>query len=509
VDEMTAAIEVKNITKTFPGVVALKDVSLCIHTGEVHAIVGENGAGKSTLMKILGGVYIPDYGEVYIQGEKVQLKSVNDSIENGISVIYQEFNLMPELTIAENIFISKLPRLGRTNVLNLKKLKEQTLLLMDRLQIKLDPSMLVKDLSVSQRQVVEILKTVSMDCNIIIMDEPTASLNNKEVEKLYEIIEILKAEKKTIVYISHRFKEIFDLTDRVTVLRDGKYVATEKTTDLDHKKMVGLMIGRDIEGQFLKVNTKRDEIVLSVRNLAKSQMFKGINFDLYKGEILGVSGLVGCGSIELAKTMYGLIQPDSGEIKIKGKQVKLKSASHAIQKGIAFLTEDRKDSGIYAEMSVIENTTILSVRKLSLLRTFISAVKERTMLREFTGFMNIKYANEDQKIMYLSGGNQQKVLLARALSESCDILVLLEPTRGVDVGAKSEIYGLLAQLTERGISIIVVSSDLPELISICGRVAVMFQGSITGIVTENEMTEKNIMQYATGIEELDVGVITV
>lgn len=503
VKEMKAAVEVINITKTFPGVRALSEVSMRVNAGEVHAIVGENGAGKSTLMKVLGGVFTPDGGEIFIDDKKVQIKSVNDSISAGISVIYQEFNLMPELNVAENIFVTDLPRYKGINLIKLQELKRKTKELMEKLKIDVDPMEVVKNLSVSQKQMVEITKALSHNSNIIIMDEPTAALNNNEVDKLYEIIKMLKSEKKTILYISHRMKEIFDICDSVTVLRDGKYVGTERIENLDKDKIVKMMVGRDIESYYHHDNAEVGSTVLEVRGISKAQMFENISFELKKGEILGLAGLMGCGREEIAKSIYGLMRYDSGELFIDGKKANIKNTMDALKYGIAFVTEDRKESGIFHEMTVKENTSINVIKKLSgFFGYYIDVKKEKDLLVKYTKFMNMKYSNESQRLMYLSGGNQQKIVLARALAGETKILILLEPTRGIDVGTKSEIYTLLGELAKTGIAIVVISSELPELISICKRVLVIWQGKITGELMEADINENNIMQCATGNKKI-------
>lgn len=500
---MNVAVEVKNITKTFPGVTALSGVSLSVKTGEVHAVVGENGAGKSTLMKILGGVYAPDGGEVFINGKKANIRSVRDSIAAGISVIYQEFNLMPELTVAENIFINDVPKLKVINFLKIKELNQKAKELMDRLKIEINPTALVKNLSVSKRQMVEIVKALSHNSSIIIMDEPTAALNNQEVNKLFEIVRMLKKEKKTILYISHRLKEIFEIADRVTVLRDGHLVGTEEIKNLNQEAIVRMMVGRDIESYYHHTESKVGDVVLTVKSLCKEKVFQDISFEVRKGEILGVSGLMGCGREEIAKAIYGLTNYDSGEIYIDGKKVNIRRTIDAMRHGLAFVTEDRKDAGVFPEMTVKENISLNVIKKLcKFLGSYINIKKESELLDRYTKFMHLKYAGETQRIMYLSGGNQQKVVLARALAGECKVLVLLEPTRGIDVGAKSEIYNLLGELAKSGIAIIVISSELPELISICHRILVVWQGKLTGNLTKKDINEQNIMQCATGTKKI-------
>lgn len=503
---MTNAIEIRGITKTFPGVAALSDVSFSVRAGEVHAVVGENGAGKSTLMKILGGVFAADRGEILIAGKPANIRSVQDAVAHGISVIYQEFNLMPELTVAENIFVANLPTRRPFPLLRLRSLREQTEALAARLDLDLAPSELVKNLSVSRRQMVEIAKALHFDSSLIIMDEPTAALTAAEVDKLYQIIRTLKAHGKTIVYISHRLKEIFEIADRVTVLRDGRCIGTEDVASLSQDDVVRMMVGRDVQHFYHHAGSTFGEAAIEVSNLTRKGTFEGVSFSARKGEILGVAGLMGSGREELVKALYGLAPYDSGEIRVAGRAVRIASPKDAIRQGIAFVTEDRKDAGILPLMSVKENVSLNVIRALTRLGgSYIDVKKERALLREYTGFLNLRYASESQAAMYLSGGNQQKLVLARALAAECRILLLLEPTRGIDVGAKAEVYQLLGELSRKGIALILVSSDLPELIAVSHRVLVVWQGTITGELEGADIDENTIMQCATGSRRVASG----
>ena len=491
------AIEMKRIIKNFPGVRALHDVSISVERGEIHAIVGENGAGKSTLMKILGGVYEKDSGEVFVNGEEVSIKNISDSIKCGISVIYQELNLMPALTVAENIYVSDLP--GKLGTINYTELNSKTSELINRLSLNIKPTDHVSMLSISQRQMVEILKALSRNSDIIIMDEPTAALNNQEVETLYDIIRKLKAEGKTILYISHRLREIFDLSDRVTVLRDGKYVDTADTSEINEHQLVGMMVGRDISQMYHYTAQTIGDAVLEVEELCCDGVFSDVSFSLRAREIVGMAGLMGCGREEIVKAIYGMHRRSSGAIRMHGKPVTITKPAMAIKSGIGFVTEDRKDSGIFAQMTVRENITMNILKRLIRLG-LINAKKEDELLSRFTTNMNMKYANEMQRIMFLSGGNQQKFVLARALATDCDALIMLEPTRGIDVGAKAEIYTLLSDLAAKGMAILIISSELPEIISVCDRTLVVFEGKVTGHISRDEMDENLIMRCATGNE---------
>jgi ABC-type sugar transport system ATPase subunit len=500
---MNNAIEIRGITKSFPGVAALTDVSFGVRTGEVHAVVGENGAGKSTLMKILGGVYQADRGEILIGGRPASIRSVPEAVAHGISVIYQEFNLMPELTVAENIFVADLPALRFPPILKLKQLRRRTEDLAARLALDLDPSELVKNLSVSRCQMVEIAKALHVDSSIIIMDEPTAALTATEVDKLYQIIRTLKAAGKTILYISHRLKEIFDIADRVTVLRDGRWIGTEEVASLSQDDVVRMMVGRDVQHFYHHAGAAAGEVAVEVRGLTRRDAFTDVSFSARRGEILGIAGLMGSGREELVKALYGLVSLDAGEIRVGGRPVRIANPRDAIRLGIAFVTEDRKDAGIFPLMSVKENVSLNVIGRLTRLAgTYLDVHRERALLAEYTDFMHLRYASEGQAAMYLSGGNQQKVVLSRALAAECRILLALEPTRGVDVGAKAEIYQLMGELSRKGIALILVSSDLPELIAVSSRVLVVWQGAITGELTGADINENTIMQCATGTRRM-------
>ena len=551
-------IELKNIVKTFFGVKALDDVSLSIKKGEVHAVVGENGAGKSTIMKILGGLYFADRGDIFIGGELRHINSVQAALRNGISVVYQELNYMPELTVAENIYLNDLP--VKSAFVDKKTMNKNAQALLDGMNVDIKASTLMSLLSVSEQQMVEIAKALSHDTDIIIMDEPTAALNFREVEALYGIISGLKAKEKTVIYISHRLKEIFDICDRVSVLRDGKYVGTRDIGNLSQDQLVEMMVGREISQSNTTADHEYGETVLKVRNLSKEGVFSDISFDLHKGEVLGVAGLMGCFREEIVKSLYGLIQPDAGVIELEGQIVfdgkgggkvsgvspgggagrggsagpgggKVSGASpgggaggggksaglggggksagkgsgfnlistprKAIGRGIGFVTEDRKNAGIFALMTARENLTLSIVRSLSSFG-LVNAKTEQSILDNYTAKMNMKYRTPYQRINSLSGGNQQKFVLARTLATDCRVLIMLEPTRGIDVGAKAEIFSLLEDLAKNGMAIIVVSSELQEIIGNCHRTLVIFQGSLTGEINKEDFDETLIMQCATG-----------
>ena len=496
-------VELKHITKTFYGVKALDDVSLSIREGEVHAVVGENGAGKSTIMKILGGLYFADSGEIYIGGVKRHINSVSDALKCGVSVVYQELNLMPELTVAENIYLHDLP--SKACFVDKRTMNKMAQDLLERMHLDIKATELTSLLSVSQQQMVEIAKALSHNSDIVIMDEPTAALNVKEVETLYEIVRDLKANGKTVIYISHRLKEIFDISDRVSVLRDGRYIGTRETGEITQDELVSMMVGRNISQFYTTADHAYSETVLSVRGLSKAGMFSDISFDLHKGEILGFAGLMGCFREEIVKCLYGLVQPDAGTVVLNGDTVidmaqgknEIGTPLKAIRHGIGFVTDDRKSSGIFALMTVRENITISILKMLSKVG-LIRASAENQLLDRYTRKMNMKYSGQYQRINNLSGGYQQKFLLARTLATDCKILIMLEPTRGIDVGAKAEIYALLEDLAKSGMAIIMVSSELPEIIGNCHRTLVIFQGTLTGCIEKSEFDETLIMQCATG-----------
>jgi len=487
--------EAKNVSKSFPGVKALIDVSLKVNKGEVHSVVGENGAGKSTLMKILGGLYSMDSGQLSINGKDIEIKSIADAQKYGISVIYQELDLMPDLTVAENIFVSSLP--GKGGLVDYHVLNESAWELINSLGLDIKPTDYVSLLSISQRQMVEILKALSHDSELIIMDEPTASLNSSEVGMLYDVIRKLKERGKAILYISHRLQEVFDLSDRVTVLRDGQFIDSCLISQLDETKLVEKMVGRDISQLYKYEEPSLGEEVLAVKELCKNGVFSDVTFSLKAGEVVGMAGLMGCGREAIGQAIYGLLRCDSGKILVEGKEAVIRKPADAIRYKIGFVTDDRKDNGIFALMSVRENITINILKLISKLK-LISVRKERELLAEYTKSMNMKYTDEVQRIMFLSGGNQQKFVLARALAADCKVLILCEPTRGIDVGAKAEIYQLLAHLSQKGYAILLLSSELPEIMSVCYRALVVFQGKITGNILHDEMNENLIMQCATG-----------
>ncbi|WP_213485009.1 sugar ABC transporter ATP-binding protein [Thermobacillus xylanilyticus] len=491
-------LRMSGIEKRFAGVHALKGVDFELESGEVHALLGENGAGKSTLMKILAGIYPVDEGEIFIEGNKVSINSVKDAQALGISIIHQEISLVPHLSVAENIFLGKEP-VTKTGWIDWKKMIEETRKTLQQFGLELSPEVPVKKLTVAQQQMIEIIKAVSFRAKMIVMDEPTSSLTEKEVEFLFRTIGHLKEQGVGIVYISHRMNELFAITDRITVLRDGALIGTVRTKDTTADQLISMMVGRELTQYYIKDTAPENggEIVLSVHNLSKKGVLNDASFELKKGEILGFAGLVGAGRSELMKCIFGLDAFDEGEIRIDGKPLIIRNPNDAIKHGIAYVTENRKEEGLFLIRSVQYNITIKVLDKfIKWLR--VNARYEDQKTRQFINELSIKTPNPDQEVRNLSGGNQQKVLISRWLATNPRILILDEPTRGVDVGAKAEIYAIMNRLVKEGVSIIMISSELPEVINMSDRIAVMYKGGIRTILNRDEFSQETIMHYATG-----------
>ena len=490
---------VEGVSKEFPGVKALQNVRIDLRPGEVHALVGENGAGKSTLMKILSGIYTKDSGTVTYKGEHVNVSGPLEAQQLGISIIHQEINLMPDLTVAQNIFIGREPkRLGKM-FLNDRKINKDAQELLDQLGLPLDPKQMVGDLTVARQQMVEIAKAISYNGEVIIMDEPTSSLTPAEVSALFKIIENLKASGKGVIYISHRLEELNQITDRITVFRDGQYIDTVNTKDTTIAKIIALMIGRDVEQDMRPdVNNSTDEIVLKVEGLSTKKLLKDVSFDLRKGEILGFAGLMGAGRTEVALALVGKDPISAGKVTVNGKQVKISSPSDAVAHGIGYLSEDRKRFGLLLIQDVNFNIGLSSVYKLfSSKLGWLRKGASKKVSEDAVKTLSIRTPSVNQITKNLSGGNQQKVVIAKWLTRECDILIFDEPTRGIDVGAKDEIYKLLAKLASEGKSIIMISSELPEVLRLSDRIVVMCEGRVTGIVDNKDADQKVIMEYAT------------
>ncbi len=500
-------LETKNITKDFPGVRALDKVSFQLRKGEVLGMVGENGAGKSTLMKILSGAYsFHNYeGEIFLEGEQCNFSGPKDSQAAGIAIIYQELNLIPELTVAENIFLGREPLIGKSGIINQKELFCRTENLLKLLNIPASAHEQIKNLSIGKQQMVEIAKALSYQAKILILDEPTSALTEQEVKSLFKMINSLQERDVSMVYISHKLDEVFEITDRVTVLRDGKVIDTQPTTQLTHQKLVALMVGRDIKDMYPKGAAQVGEVALEVKNffvdhpfLFGEKVVKNINFKVRKGEILGIAGLMGSGRSELVSAIFGAFPADSaGEIYIEGKEIKINSPYQAINYGLALVTEDRKLFGLVLSMQVGENITLSSLEKLSWYQ-IIKKRQENKTIKQYIQSLRIKTPAFEAVVNTLSGGNQQKVVIAKWLATNPKVLLLDEPTRGVDVAAKVEIYQLMNELTKEGVAVVMISSDLPEVLSMSDRILVMHEGQIAKEFIGSQATQEKIMFYATG-----------
>ncbi|WP_420541602.1 sugar ABC transporter ATP-binding protein [Guptibacillus sedimenti] len=486
----------KNIHKEFPGVKALDDVELEVKAGEVHILLGENGAGKSTLMKVLSGVHQPDGGAIYLNGEEVEIKNTKDAQKHGVGIIFQEFNLIPHLSVAENIFLGRAPR-RFTSMVNRKKLYEDAEKILEELQLAISPKTLVKDLGVAEQQMVEIAKALSINSKLLIMDEPTAALTDQEIETLFERIHELKNKGVGIIYISHRLEEFSRIADRVTVMRDGRYVTTVDFHKSTIDELIGLMVGRSLEDKFPKDSTiEIGEEILRVKNLSTKEKLKDVSFSLRSGEVLGISGLMGAGRTELARAIFGADPISGGEIFLKGEKVEIKSPKSAIEKGISYLSEDRKKNGVALNLSIKENITMANIKAVSE-SVVIKSKQEVRTAEEYVQRLRIKTPSIEQKVMFLSGGNQQKVVIAKWLHSNTQVFIFDEPTRGIDVGAKIEVYEVMNQLARDGNAVMMISSEMPEILGLSDRVLVMNEGKCTAILNKDEANQQKIMYHAT------------
>lgn len=487
-------LQIRGLTKTFSGVKALDNVQLDVRKGEVHALMGENGAGKSTFMKILIGLLTPDSGQIIFNGNELKAGSVHDMLKKGISMIHQEILVVPELTVAQNLFLGREIR-NSLGWVDEKRLIKQADALLAQMGVTIRPNAKMKFLSVAQMQMVDIAKAISNDANVIIMDEPTSALSDPEVATLFGIIRDLRKKGVSIIYISHKMDEIFTIADTITVLRDGKYITTKPTSDLDEKALITLMVGREIDSLFPASTRGKGDEVLSVRKLGRSGVFADVNFAVYAGEVLGIGGLMGAGRTEVARAIFGLDRVHTGEIYIRGKRVAINSPKDAIRQGIGYVSEDRKRLGFIAVLSVKYNMTLASLSKHAN-GPFVRARSESAAATKMMADLTIKAAGLDQNVMYLSGGNQQKVVIGKVLLSSPSLIILDEPTRGIDVGAKTEIYKLVGQLKAAGIAIILISSELPELLGMSDRILVLAKGKQTAMLSKEEATPETIMRYA-------------
>ncbi|MGI6245848.1 MAG: sugar ABC transporter ATP-binding protein [Pseudochelatococcus sp.] len=486
---------VEGIRKEFPGVVALDDVRFRLRRGTVHALMGENGAGKSTLMKIIAGIYTPDRGRIYLRGEEVTLDSPLGALEHGIAMIHQELNLMQFMTVAENIWIRREPK-NRFGLIDHRRMSRMTRELFEDLHIDIDPDVEVRKLSVAARQMVEIAKAVSYQSDVLIMDEPTSALTETEVEHLFDIIRKLRAQGKGIVYITHKMNELFEIADEFSVFRDGTYVATHDSADVTRDDIIRMMVGREITDMFPKETAETGDVVLSVEGLTLDGVFRDISFDLRAGEILGIAGLVGSGRSKVAEALFGVTPATSGAIRIRGRETAIRSPRDAMRNGMAFLTEDRKETGCFLMLSVLENMQIAALHNAHVRGGFVDQTAVNKRCEDMKGRLRIKTPGLHERIENLSGGNQQKALIARWLLIKPSILILDEPTRGIDVGAKAEIHRLVSQLACQGVAIIMISSELPEVLGMSDRIMVMHEGHATGIVDRSEADQVRIMELA-------------
>jgi inositol transport system ATP-binding protein len=492
-------LKMDGISKAYSGVPALHNVRLEIKAGEVHALMGENGAGKSTLMKILSGIVQRDKGEICLAGQQVEIKSPKEALDLGIAMIHQELNPVRAMTVAENIFLGKEPCYPFTGVVNRRKQRELTLELFRETDVAINPDKIMADLSLAETQLVEIVKAVSYQSRIIIMDEPTSAITGREVAKLFEIIRGLKARGIAIIYISHKMDEIFRISDTITVLRDGQYIETRPAAKLDHETLVKLMVGRKISEMFPKRNAAPGgEVIFEVDGLTRRGLFENISFKVKKGEVFGVAGLMGAGRSEVMETIFGLRRADSGAIKIRGREVRIKAPADGIRHRMAFITEDRQMKGLNLKASVRDNVTLVNLKSFSLFGQLLQFRKENAVVDAEIERLRIKTRHRGQIVRTLSGGNQQKVVLAKWLLTSPEIIILDEPTRGIDIGAKAEIYKIIAQLTEQGATVIMISSELEEILGMCDRVIVLYHGRITAEFARDDFNQENIIKAAMG-----------
>ncbi len=494
-------LRVEGISKGFPGVQALKGVHLEVHAGEVLVLVGENGAGKSTLMKILSGIYTKDEGTISFDGREVELTGPLQAQELGVTIIHQELNMMPDLTVAQNIYIGREPKNGP--FLSERKLNAAAAELLQRLGIDLDPRARVGELTVAEQQMVEIAKALSFNARVLIMDEPTSALTDSEVETLFVLIEQLKARGTGIVYISHRMDELRRLADRVTVLRDGEYIGSLEKSEVSIPKIIEMMVGRPIDEGTRPAAREHlnDPVVLDVQGLSTKSLLKDVSFQLHRGEILGFAGLMGAGRTETARAVIGADHRDGGTIAISGRPVRIGQPADAVKHGLGYLSEDRKLLGLMLEQDVTFNTVLASLGSYANAIGWMGDGKAKNRTKEYVQQLRVKTPSVNQVVKLLSGGNQQKVVIARWLMRDCDILIFDEPTRGIDVGAKEEIYRLMQQLADQGKSIIVISSELPEILRVANRIAVFANGRITGTLRNEEASQEKIMQLAAHGEE--------
>ncbi len=497
-------LQMKNIVKTFPGVKALKGVKLDVGYGEIHALMGENGAGKSTLMKCLIGIHPPTSGDIYFEDHKINGLTTSQMLNTGVSMIHQELSPVLYRTIMENIWLGREP-INKFGIVDHKKMYEMTKEVLKIIELNEDPKTLMAHLTVAKMQMIEIAKAISYNAKLIIMDEPTSALTDREIKQLFKIMRKLKNDGKSIIYISHKLDEIYEVTDKVTVFRDGQYIGTEDTDKLSTEKMINMMVGRNVDEMFPKIDCEIGDVKLQVNNLSHKKHFKDISFNVRKGEILGIAGLVGSGRTEVIETIFGIREKISGEVLIDGEKVEIDNPRDAINYRMGLLTEDRRMTGIFPMLTVGLNMLITNIGQYLNKFKLINHGAAKIACNEYVKSIQIKTPNLDQKVENLSGGNQQKVLVARWLMTNPEILFLDEPTRGIDVGAKAEIHRIITNLAATGKSIIMVSSELPEIMGMSDRIVVMHEGKITGILDNNkDLTQEELMAYATGTKNMSL-----
>ncbi|NLH06357.1 MAG: sugar ABC transporter ATP-binding protein [Chloroflexi bacterium] len=490
-------LRMEHISKSFPGVKALDDVTFEVGRGEIHALVGENGAGKSTLMKILTGALRPDEGRILLRGEPVRIDNPSDAQALGISIIYQELSLIPYLTVGQNIFLGREPRGLLPGFIDWRELYGRAQALLDQFGLDIDARTEVRFLSIAEQQMAEVAKALSLNADLIAMDEPTSSLTERETEVLFDLMRSLRDEGVSLIFISHRLSEIFEVCDRITVLRDGKLIGTTPTAELTEDEVVSMMVGREIDEMFPRTATERGRVVLEVSGLSDGDELQSVSFKLHSGEILGVAGLVGAGRTALAETLFGIRHPVAGEVRIEGERVTINSPQKAIELGMGFVPEDRKQQGLFLNMAVRENIVISDLDEVASWG-FLKFREVERLAQDYVNRLDVRTPSLRQRVRNLSGGNQQKVVIARWLTLKPRVLILDEPTRGIDVGTKAEIYHLLNQLARQGVAVLVISSELPEVLGISDRILVMHEGRITATLNRDEATQDAIMRAATG-----------
>jgi len=491
-------IEMKNISKSFSGNQVLTDVDFEVRKGEIHALMGENGAGKSTLVKVLTGIHSRENGTIKVDGKEVNFSNPKQAEQNGIVVIHQELNIIPYLTVAQNMFLGKEITYGKTGILNINKMNQLAEKSLKELGVtNIKPQDVAGELSVGKQQMVEIARALSTNAELIIMDEPTAALTDREIESLFKVIHSLKNQGVAFIYVSHRMEEIFQICDRITILRDGNYIGTENIADTSFEVIVKMMVGRELGERYPVKNNDIGEVVFQVENLSAKGLFQNIHFDVKEGEILGVSGLMGAGRTEVMEAIFGHRKKDTGTVKLNGKKLNTSHPSNLIKEGIGFITEDRKVKGLVLDSTIRENIALTNLNSISDYG-FMKDSKERTLVDSLIQRLHVKTTGREQAVNSLSGGNQQKVVIAKWLGIEPKVLILDEPTRGVDIGAKKEIYTIMNQLAENGVAIIMISSELPEVLGVSDRIMVMHEGEIKAFLDRKEATQEKIMMAATG-----------